>query len=69
VGKVALALLDQIARRAAITELTVDAALSGDPHLMAQAILADGAVMRPQIALALAQELQKAQAPFMEMAH
>lgn len=57
VGEVPLALADQIARRAAITELTVDAALTGDPNLMAQAILADGAVVRPQIALKLAQEL------------
>jgi alpha-galactosidase len=63
VGKIPLALRDQIARRAAITELTVDAALSGDPNLMAQAIMADGAVVRPQVALALAQELLKAQAP------
>ena len=60
VGDVPLPLRDQIARRAAITELTVDAALSGDPHLMAQAILADGAVVRPQLALALAQELLRA---------
>jgi alpha-galactosidase len=61
VGEVPLALCDQIARRAAITELTVDAALSGDPNLMAQAIMADGAVVRPQAALALAHELLKAQ--------
>lgn len=62
VGEIPLALADQIARRAAITELTVDAALSGDPNLMAQAILADGAVVRPQIALTLAKELINAQA-------
>jgi alpha-galactosidase len=62
VGEIPLALTDQIARRAAITELTVDAALSGDPNLMAQAILADGAVVRPQVAHALAQEMLKAQA-------
>ncbi|MCC6457585.1 MAG: hypothetical protein IT328_21695 [Caldilineaceae bacterium] len=61
VGDVPLALCDQIARRAAITELTVDAALCGDPNLMAQAIIADGAIVRPQAALALAQELLKAQ--------
>ena len=42
-----LALRDQIARRAAVTELTVDAALTGDPDLMAQAIMADGAVAQP----------------------
>jgi alpha-galactosidase len=68
VGEVPLALRDQIARRAAITELTVDAALSGDPHLMAQAIIADGAVVRPQAALALAKELQQAQADPIELA-
>jgi alpha-galactosidase len=62
VGEIPLALRDQIARRAAITELTVDAALTGDPALMAQAIIADGAVVRPQAALALANELLKAQA-------
>jgi alpha-galactosidase len=64
VGTIPLALRDQIARRAAITELTVDAALTGDPNLMAQAILADGAVVRPQAAMALAQDLLKAQAPY-----
>ena len=64
VGTIPLALADQIARRAAITELTVDAALTGDPNLMAQAILADGAVVRPQAAMALAQDLLKAQAPY-----
>jgi alpha-galactosidase len=69
IEKVPLGLRDQIARRAAITELTVDAALSGDPHLMAQAIMADGAVDRPQAALALAQELQKAQAEYMAFIH
>jgi alpha-galactosidase len=62
IGEIPLALRDQIARRAAITELTVDAALTGDPHLMAQALIADGAVTRPQAALALANELLKAQA-------
>jgi alpha-galactosidase len=65
VGNIPLALRDQIARRAAITELTVDAALTGDPNLMAQAIMADGAVTRPQTALALAQALLKAQAEMM----
>lgn len=64
VGEIPLALRDQIARRAAITELTVDAALTGDPNLMAQAILADGSVVRPQAALALAQDLLKAQASY-----
>ena len=62
VGEIPLALRDQMARRAAITELTVDAALTGDPHLMAQAILADGATVRPQVARTLADELLKAQA-------
>jgi alpha-galactosidase len=62
VGEVSLALRDQIARRAAITELTVDAALMGDPNLMAQAIIADGALVRPQVALTLAKELLDAQA-------
>jgi alpha-galactosidase len=66
VGDVPLALRDQIARRAVITELTVDAALSGDPNLMAQAILADGSVVRPQAALTLAQEMLKAQATHLE---
>ena len=69
VGNVPLALRDQIARRAAITELTVDAALTGDPHLMAQAMLADGALVRPHQALALAKELQKAQADYMALAN
>jgi alpha-galactosidase len=62
VGDIPLPLRDQIARRAVITELTVDAALTGDPKLMAQAIIADGATVRPQIALTLANELIKAQA-------
>lgn len=66
VGNVPLGLRDQIARRAVITELTVDAALSGDPNLMAQAILADGSVVRPQEALTLAQEMLKAQATHLE---
>jgi alpha-galactosidase len=66
VGDVPLGLRDQIARRAVITELTVDAALSGDPNLMAQAILADGSVVRPQEALTLAQEMLNAQAIHLE---
>jgi alpha-galactosidase len=65
VGEIPLGLRDQIARRAAITELTVDAALTGDPNLMAQAILADGSVVRPQAALALARDLLNAQASYM----
>lgn len=68
VGDVPLALRDQIARRAAITELTVDAALTGDPHLMAQALIADGAIVRPHQALALANEMRKAQADYMALA-
>lgn len=62
VGNLSTALSDQITRRAAITELTVDAALTGDPHLMAQAIIADGAIVRPQVALDLTQAMLKAQA-------
>lgn len=65
-GDIPLALRDQIARRAAITELTVDAALTGDVQLMAQAIIADGSVVRPQVALALAKDLLKAQAEHLE---
>lgn len=62
VGEVPLGLRDQIARRAAVTELTVDAALQGDLDLMAQAILADGALTRPAEARALALDLARAQA-------
>jgi alpha-galactosidase len=65
VGSVPLALRDQMARRAAIAELTVDAALAGDAALMAQAILADGALTRPREALALAREMMAAQQPFL----
>jgi alpha-galactosidase len=57
VGPVPLALRDQIARRAAIAELTVDAALTGDVGRMAQAIVADGALARPAEARALAADL------------
>jgi alpha-galactosidase len=66
VGDIPLALRDQIARRAAITELTVDAALAGDINLMAQAIIADGSLTRPQDALALARDLLDAQHPFLD---
>jgi alpha-galactosidase len=62
VGEIPLALRDQIARRAAIAELTVEAALQGDRDLMAQAILADGALTRPVEARALAHDLARAQA-------
>ncbi|HXF64308.1 MAG TPA: hypothetical protein VNK95_21950 [Caldilineaceae bacterium] len=65
VGPLPLALRDQIAHRAAVAELTVDAALAGDVELMAQAILADGALTRPGEARALAQELLAAQQPYL----
>lgn len=65
VGTIPLALRDQIARRAVVTELTVDAALTQDPELMAQAIIADGAVVQPQKARALANELLAAHAAYL----
>jgi alpha-galactosidase len=65
VGDVPLPVRNQIAHRAAITEVTVDAALTGDLNLMAQAILMDGAVSRPQAARALAKDLVEAQAEYL----
>ena len=65
VGDVPLGIRDQIARRAAITELTVDAALAGDINLMAQAIIADGALTRPREALDLARALVDAQSDYL----
>jgi alpha-galactosidase len=62
VGAIPLGLRDQMARRAAVTELTVDAALSGDLDLMAQAILVEGSLSRPDEARALARDLVAAQA-------
>jgi alpha-galactosidase len=62
VGTVPLALRDQMARRAAVTELTVDAALTGDLDLMTQAILVEGALSRPDQARSLARDLVAAQA-------
>ena len=61
VGPLPLALQNQIAHRAVVAELTVDAALSGDIETMAQAIHVEGAVTRPQEALKLAEELVAAQ--------
>ena len=61
VGPLPPALQNQIARRAVVTELTVDAALNGDIELMAQAIHVEGAVTLPQEALKLARKMVDAQ--------
>ncbi len=61
VGPLPPALQNQIARRAVVTELTVDAALNGDIELMAQAIHVEGAVTLPQEAIKLAREMVDAQ--------
>jgi len=61
VGPVPLALRSQIAHRATVTELTVDAALSGSVEDMARAIHVEGALPRPEDALALARALVTAQ--------
>ncbi len=62
VGAVPLALRNQIAHRAVVTELTVDAALSGSVEDMARAIHVEGALARPEEAAALARALVTAQA-------
>ena len=62
VGPLPLALRSQIAHRAAVTELTVEAALSGSVEAMARAIHVEGALPRPADALALAHALVTAQA-------
>lgn len=61
VGPLTVALQDQIAHRAAVTELTVDAALSGDVEALALAIHAEGSVVRPQESLGLARQMVEAQ--------
>ncbi len=65
VGPISLALREQIARRAVVTELTVDAALTGDPELMVQAIMAEGALAQPRQARALVHDLLTAHAPYL----
>ena len=60
-GPLPLALQNQIAHRAAVAELTVDAALSGDIEAVARAIHVEGAVTRPQEALRMAREMVEAQ--------
>ncbi|MBX2998521.1 MAG: hypothetical protein KF893_08440 [Caldilineaceae bacterium] len=65
VGDVPLPLRNQIGHRAAVTEVTVDAALTGDLNLMAQALMMDGAVSRPHAARALAADLVQAQADYL----
>lgn len=60
-GLLSPALRQQIAHRATVTELTVDAALSGDVEAMALAMHAEGAVVRPREALKLARETVEAQ--------
>lgn len=65
VGPVSPALADQIAHRAVVTELTVEAALTGDIEAMARAIHVEGSVTRPAAALALAKEMVAAQIDYL----
>lgn len=61
VGRVPPALAVQMAHRAVVTELTVEAALTGDVETMARAMHVEGGVTRPAEALALAKEMVEAQ--------
>ncbi len=61
VGRVPPALAVQMAHRAVVTELTAEAALTGDVETMARAMHVEGGVTRPAEALALAKEMVEAQ--------
>lgn len=52
-------------RKAASTRLTVAAALTGDIHLFVEALLADGGVGDPDVAVALAHDLLEAHRPYL----
>ena len=54
-----------LARKLAATQLTVEAALTGDRALLVEAMLADGAVADPRVASELVEELLQAQRAYL----
>jgi alpha-galactosidase len=59
------ALVAILAQRLVPVRLAIEAALAGDRRLVVEAIIADGAVSRPDAARALAEALLQAQAPYL----
>jgi alpha-galactosidase len=54
-----------LTRRLAPVELTIEAAMTGDRNLFAEALLLDGAVDDPQVARAMVSDFIAAQAPYL----
>jgi alpha-galactosidase len=64
VGEIPAGIAALLTRRIGVIDLTVEAALRGDPALFVEAVLADGAVTDPPQATRMVDELLLAQDPF-----